>query len=405
MNVEGEKTTKLKVCLGGILSRLSGATIDDVDGGRIHEGRSSFRGFLASTEAVGRVFAVGEDKAQGVMESYGPLCVGLDGGREMMTHCWEIPVIFKMDVKKGFAYEDGDGEKVVAESPLRAVVVYDGVWFMAGYDPNQCADANERGRLEVRIRDVLVHLMKKAGQFIPQIVAPCVIPAEISLEISSRAGERLSGSFPRYLDSEWTYYDVKAGRVGLRQSHLLVKYVSDKVEVADDEVATVMADIHSSIGMSMRLYYFLEALSDWHLERKREMVERYREMCGAVEGYLKISNWNLVKKSIISNKLGKETTRLQMRLVDSTLWDDRIMRRSAEIDSYQLDEMKIIEYLRGYLKASLCEPYEGSREEYEALVSVISKIDSITSQHNFVLLSLIAVIAGFIGAIIGSLLS
>jgi hypothetical protein len=413
MEGEKEKAAVLRICLGGIVSGLTSSAVDRVTSGAMdgldscssYESRRSFRSFLMSAENVGRVFAIDEDKAEGTMKFDGPVGVGLGDEGEIMTHCWDIPVIFKMEVKKGFAYEDMNGVRDVIQSPLRAMVSYDGVWFMAAYDANQCCDMNEAYWLEPRIRDLLVDLMNRGGQFIPEIVPPCVIPADISLEIGSIVGEGQGVSFPRYDRTEIRYYGAEAGRVGLQQSHLLIKYESNKVEVVDDDVGMMMAEIHSNIGESMRSYYLLAALSHWHRKRKGEMVEGYRRICGAVEEYLKISNWNLVKKSMLSNKLGKETTRLQMRLVDSTLWDNRIIRRSAEIDSYQTDKMRIIDHIRGYTKASICEPYEDSREEYEAFMSVVSKIDKITSQHNFVLLSIIAVLAGLIGAVIGSLVS
>jgi hypothetical protein len=356
-----------------------------------------------SAENVGRVFAIEEDKAEGTMKFYGPFGVALERGEEMMTHCWQIPVIFKMDVKKGFVYEDCNGEKDVIESPLRAMVLYDGIWFMAAYDPNQCSDIGEAFWLEPRIRDVLVDLMNRGGQFVPQVVPPCVMPVDISLQIVGIVGEGGGVSFPRYDSTEIRYYGAETRKVRLKPSHLLIKYENDKDEVVDDDVGMIMLDIYSNITRSMQSYYLLEALSHWHRGRRGEMVEGYRETCAAVEEYLKISNWNLVRKSIISNKLSRETTRLQMKLVDSTLWDNRIIRDSVEIDSYQ-DKMGIMNHIREDLKGSIRKPYEQSREEYEGFMSVISKIDRITSQHNFVLLSIIAVIAGLIGAIIGSLL-
>ena len=61
-------------------------------------------------------------------------------------------------------------------------------------------------------------------------------------------------------------------------------------------------------------------------------------------------------------------------------------------------------HIKGYIRSSVSQYYEQSREEYEGFMSTISSIDKITSQHNFVLLSIIAVIAGLIGAFIGSML-
>jgi hypothetical protein len=359
-----------------------------------YETRSSFRSLLTSEKNVERVFALQEDKAEELMRCYGPVGFNLEGGAEMSTNCWEIPVIFKVDVKKGFSYKDSSGKTDVIESPLKAMVLYDGIWFMAAYEPNQYSDMGEVIWLEPRIREILVNMMHRWDKFVPQIVPPCVASVDVSLQIISRVEEGQDIRFPRYDSAE------KRGEKG---SKLLIRYKNNKDKVLDDDIAMIMLGIYSNIKDNMQSYYLLAGLSDWHEKRRYEMIEKYHETCGAVEEYLKISNWNLLKKSIISNKLSKRIMRMQMELVNNSIWDNRVMRRSVEIDSYQ-DKLGIMDHIREELRRNITEAYEQSREEYEGFMSAISSIEKMTSQHNIVLLSITAVIAGLIGAIIGSVI-
>ncbi len=107
---------------------------------------------LKSEENVERVFDVQEDKADEWGRLDGALCMDLEDGEEIETNCWRIPVVFKLNVKKGFKYEDSEGMVDVIQSPLKAAVVYNGVWFMAAYEPNQSSDLGEAFWLEPRIR-------------------------------------------------------------------------------------------------------------------------------------------------------------------------------------------------------------------------------------------------------------
>lgn len=406
MESEREKGAIFDICLGGIFSKETPSAVGEVNFPNTYETRRDFRNFLMSAENVGKVFAIEEDKAEGTMKFYGPFGVGREErGDNMLTCYWEIPVIFKMDVKKGFVYEGCNGQREVIGSALKAVVLYDGIWFMAVYDPNQCGDVGEAFWLGSRIRDILVDLMNRGGKFIPQVVPPCLMPVDISLKIISTVAKGRDVSVPKYHSTETRYYSAEKSRSRLTDlrggSSLLIKYENKRDEVLDDDVAMIMWDIYSNIGRSMESYYCLEGLSDWHMKKRDEMLEEYRRTCADVEEYLKISNWNLAKKSIMSNRLGRKTTMLQMKLVNNSLRDKKMMRDSLEIDMYQ-DKMGIMNYIREDLKDSIRRPYEETREEYEAFMSIISEIDKITSQHNFVLLSIIAVVAGLIGAIIGS---
>ena len=390
MKNEGQEVTNFDICIGGIFCRPNSSDMSEVDP---WETRSSLRNLLKSEKNVERVFELQEKKAEELIKSSGVLlrCIYLGNGEEINTYCWRIPVIFKMDVKKGFSYKDSHGETDILGCPLKAVVLYDGMWFMGAYEPGQCSDTNEAFLFEPRIREILLDMMSRGRKFVTEIVPPCVMHADISFEVN-RTKKGGDTKFPRYRSS------VKGGKNG---SKLVIRYENNRDKVTDDDIAMIMLDIYLNISNKMQSYYLIEALSHWHMKIRGEMVEEYRETCGVVEEYLKTSNWNVVKKIIISNRLGKKVMSLQMKLVDNSLWDNRLMGKSVEIDEYQ-DEIGIMDHIRGYLKDNINEPYEHSREEYEGFTSTISGIEKMTSQHNFILLGIIVVIGGFIGAIIGS---
>lgn len=390
MENEKQGVEEFAICFGGISGR---PVSSDKDGARSWEARSGFLDFLASEKNVGGVFRFPEGRAKELSGFCGRRRMYLEDGEEMDTYCWPIPMIFKLDVEKGFTYKDSAGDMDTIEGPLKAMVLYDGIWFMAAYDPEQFSDITERFFAGAHIREVLLDLMSRGGEFVPEVVAPCVMPVDVSLEVSRTEGGG---------DSEFPRYRLSVRR-GHDDSELLVKYGHKKDKAVDVDIAGIMLEIYSSIRRNMQSYYWIEASSLWHRARRRKMIEEYREMCGVVKAYLEISDWNIVKKSMTSNKLGKEATRLQMKVVNNSLWDNKLIRESAEVDSYH-DQMGIMDHIRGYLKSSISEPYGQSREEYEGFMNTISSIDKITSQHNFVLLSVIAVFAGLIGAIIGSLL-
>lgn len=394
MDKEREEVKDFNICFGGIFSKPSSGDISEADLWNSYATRSSFLDVLRSEDNIEKVFEIQEDKAEELMKFVGPIGVALGGEEDIVTNWWSIPVIFKMNVKKGFRYEYSNGMTDVIQSPLKAMVLYDGIWFMAIYEPNQCSDIGEAFWLKPRIRDILVEIIKKGGKFIPQIVPPCVMEVDISLEIISRVEEGRDIKSPEYDSSE------KCGEDG---SELSIGYINNKDKVVDDDIAMIMLDIYSSVGRDIQSYYLLEALSQWHQKRRDKMMEEYSENCAAVEKYLKIPNLNVVKKSIISNRLSKKMMSLQMKLVNNAIWDNKVIRKSVEIDSYQ-DKIGIMDHIREELKRSITEPYEQSREEYEGVMSTISSIEKMTSQHSFVLLSIVAVIAGFTGGIISSVI-
>ncbi len=236
-------------------------------------------------------------------------------------------------------------------------------------------------------------IVNGGDRFVGQVVPPCIMPTDISLRIGGPE-EGVDVRFPRY--------DRAAVKSGERGSKLLIGYVTGRDKVVDDDVAAALLDIYSSVRKDMDSYYMLAALSDWHESRRAKMMEQYRENCAGVEAYLKTPNWNVIKKSILSNRLSKKMISLQMELVNNTIWGNKVMRKSRELDSYQ-DRIGIWEHIRGGPRGSMTGAYEEAREEYEGLMSTVSSVDKMTSQHNYVLLSTVAVAAGLVGALIVSL--
>ena len=62
----------------------------------------------------------------------------------------------------------------------------------------------------------------------------------------------------------------------------------------------------------------------------------------------------------------------------------------------------IIENMRAYLKDCIVKDFNLGTVEYEGLVATLSHIERLSSQHNLILLGLVAIVAGVIGAVIGA---
>lgn len=147
----------------------------------------------------------------------------------------------------------------------------------------------------------------------------------------------------------------------------------------------------------------LSALRHWYLEQKYSVVDMYERTCKELRTYLEVPTWNIVKKGLVASRLSRNVSNIRMQLVENRLWQARITEQSNDIDSYT-DGKAIMEHMRKYLKGVTTEPFIGSSEAYEGYLNTLDHIEKISSQRNMLLLGVVAIIAGLVGALIGILI-
>jgi hypothetical protein len=307
-----------------------------------------------------------------------------------ITYSWFYPLIFKLKIPKGapFSSTDEIGQKTI--SSIEATILYNGRWFMALVDRNQFSTVEELSASGPDIRDVLKGTLETTKAFVPVLVPPCIIPKSFNVELYTK-GEKNKKRFPKYIET-YKYED---------SPKFVVSYQTESVDVTDEDIIEIMKDIYFDIGNSLDSFYLLAEQSD-HIQYEHEdVLELYKKACSGLQEYIKIPFWNIVKKCLVANALSKNVSNIQVQLVDNRLSQVHILNDAEEINAFE-DKKDILRNMKEYLKNCIVKDFNLGTVEYEGLMTNLSHMERLASQHNTILLGIVAIIAALIGVVIGA---
>ncbi len=308
---------------------------------------------------------------------------------QCITYSWTYPLVFKLGVHKGFEFKDSYERHSKTLGPIEAFILYNGIWFMALVDTNQFPTIEEHFSSGPDIRDILVTILERNELFVPIVVPPCIIPRSFKVELHNKES-RDKKHLPKYISTS-RYEDAPS---------FTVKYQTETVNVTDKDMVGIMTDIYFDLVKSLDSFYILAAKSNRAQDKHRDILETYEQLCGNLQEYTRIPSWNIFKRNRVASALSKTISNIQVQLVNNRLSQVRILNEAQEINTME-DTKGIIKNIRGYLKECVVKDFDLGTVEYEGLTATLSHIERLTSQHNIILVSLIAIAAGFIGAVIG----
>lgn len=305
-----------------------------------------------------------------------------------ITYNWMEPLVLRLKVYKGFSFTDSYNRKVKVESPIDAMVIYNGVWFMSLVDIDQFSDIYERWESAPNIRDILGTIIKKNRKFIPVDIPPCVIPKSISVRLEKIKGKKVSA---KYIGSQKI------------EDRLVLKYEKGGGRVENKDLHMIMLDIYYGAVQKLNSFYFLAHDSIIEDDKRGKVIEEYEEMCKGLKTYVEIPAWNVFKKNRFASKLSKKVSNIQVELVRNRLSQIAVIKRSEEIGNWA-DSKGILENLKDYCKECIVDGFEHGAIEYEGLKGTLSYVEGLLSQHNTMVLGAVAVGAGLIGVVIGAMI-
>ena len=307
-----------------------------------------------------------------------------------ITYSWLYPLIFRLKVNKGISYSRRNKPKRKTLSSIDAIILYNGLWFMALVDNNQFSTFDEYFFSGPNIRDILIGMLERNKLFVPVVVPPCIIPKPFNVELHTKE-EKEENRFPQYINTSRNEDSPK----------FTVKYQTETTDITDEDIIEIMKDIYFDVGSSLNSFYILAAESKRTQDERRNVSEMYDQACNYLQEYMKIPFWNIFRKCRVASALSKDVSNIQVQLVNNRLSQVRILNKAEEINTLE-DSKGIIRNMREYLKQCVVKDFNLGTVEYEGLVATLSHIERLASQHNIILLGLVAIIAGLVGVVIGA---
>jgi hypothetical protein len=343
---------------------------------------------LQSTNVVKRVW---KHQIDTDTESFGDVVIGRferKKGYFDKTHHWYYPVMLKLLVEK----EPVRQKESTSSGTFEANVLYNGVWFMALVDQSQFSSVSDYFESGPQIRDKFVEIVKECKLFKPTIIPPCIMHTHFVVHLYNQV-DKCVVDWPEYSDTKMT-----EGSKGL-----IVEYQMKKSKITERDAIMILKDIYFDIQQPITSFYLLAERADTVEEKHDSALQKYNDICIALEEYIGVSFWNLFKKWILASKLNRNIARIQLELVSSRIDQASIENELDEFTQYS-DRKSILMNMKADLQESIMKPFSLGNIEYEGLMSTLNYVDKLTSQHNTTFIGIIAIVSGIIGAIIGAIL-
>lgn len=344
-----------------------------------------------SKDIVKKVWGLEKDEPSDEGCSFGDGIIGevVKDEFQGITYSWMYPLVFKLGVHKGFNFKDSYERQSKTISSFDVFILYNGIWFMALVDTNQFSTIEEYFFSGPTIRDILVTILERNELFVPVVVFPCIIPRSLKVELHSKEVKEKK-RFPRYIGT-FKYEDAPS---------FTVKYQTETADVTDKDMVGIMTDIYFDLAESLDSFYILAAKSNRAQDKRKDILRKYDQVCNNLQEYTRIPSWNIFRRNRVANALSKTISNIQVQLVNNRLSQVSILNEAQKINVME-DNKGIIRNIRGYLKECIVKDFDLGTVEYEGLIGTLSHVERLTSQYNIIILSLIAIAAGFIGAVIG----
>lgn len=346
-------------------------------------------------DKVEKVWKLDKDEHGEARWSFGDCIVGRVVEHEFkdLAYSWLNPVIFRLKVNKGTKFSGLNKRKGETIGSIDAIVVYNGIWFMTLVDDTQFSSFEECYASGSSIRDILIGILETNKRFIPVVVPPCIIPKPFDVEVyAKKDGEG------NHSQRNIKYISTSSSQ---DPSRLTVKYETESANIAEEDVIEIIKDIYFDVCSSLDSFYTLAQESNRTQDERNNVSEMYDEACNYLQEYIKVPFWNIFKKCQVANALRKNVSNIQVQLVRNRFSQVSTLNEAGEIDRLR-DSKGIIENMRAYLKECVVKDFNLGAVEYEGLTGTLSYIDRLASQHNTILLGVVAIIAGVIGAVIGA---
>ncbi len=360
------------------------------------QGKRNLVELLCKTkDKVEKVWKLDEDELGGAHWSFGDSIVGRVVEHEFidLAYSWLNPVIFRLKVDKGTKFSRLNKRKGETIGSIDAIVVYNGIWFMTVVDSSQFLSFEEYYASGPNIRDVLVAIFETNKRFTPVVVPPCIIPIPFDVEVYAKE------------DGEGDHSQRNIKYISTSGSQdpprLTVKYETGSTNIAEEDILEIVKDIYFGVCSSLDSFYTLAQESNQTQDERNNVSEMYDQACNYLQEYIKVPFWNIFKKCQVANALRKGVSNIQVQLVRNRFSQVSVLNKAGEIDRLR-DSKGIIENMRAYLKECVVKDFNLGAVEYEGLAGTLSYIDRLASQHNTILLGVVAIIAGIIGAVIGA---
>jgi len=337
-----------------------------------------------------------EDTAQSTnpeFNQYGVLGRVIKGKFEEFTYVLDTPVVFQLNVSKGTKYVDCYGRENETLNGFKAIVLHNGVWFLAvAYDHENKSSVHYESPGPI-IRDVYQTTLNNSGFFTPSSIPPSIIPRRIVVALSGNRGNE---------QNERTYVLYTGHSISSGLSDLTLEYeLATKEARNEDIIAQVLLDIYYNICSDLNEFYSIAHMSNRVSEEHGSILEKYTQACEYVRMYYNTPFWNIIYKIILAARMKKAISIIQIELVDSRLSQLQIMTEASRTATSE-DYIGIIGYLKPYLKECIEKDFVLAKDEYEGFSATLTHMNSIAMQQDAIILAVVAIIAGIIGAIIGS---
>ena len=380
--------------IGGLFAEPNRTeTGSEVDPSRVKQNLAELLG--STKDKVEWVSKLDKDKLEDSSRSFGDSVLGrhVEHGFEAIAYWWSYPLIFKLKVDKETNFSDLDGSKSETISPIEAIIAYNGMWFTALADDSQFSSVEEYFFSGPRIRDVLVGILKNSKEFAPVVVPPCIIPRELRIEVYTKD------------DEEENQFQRKIKSIGTSSSEdsleFTVKYRMQSASITDEDVIEIIQDIYFDLRSSLSSFYMLMEQSNRTQRERNDVSEMYDQACSDLQEYMKVPFWNILRKCQIAGALRKNVSNIQVQLARNRFSQVAILNKAEEINTLR-DHKGIIENMRAYLRERIVKDFASGAVEYEGLTATLSHMERLASQHDTILLGVVAIVAGIIGVFIGA---
>ena len=380
------------ISIGGIFARPTTGIHDKMDPSKARN--ALVKMLNGRKDVVKEVWDLEEDKFKDKKSSVHNMTYMRydESGDKGTTYFWEYPLIWRLKVDKEFGFKDNSGRRKTGSS-IDAIIIYNGIWFMDLVDLSQFSNIDEIFFCGPNIRDILVNLMSNNKIFVPDVVPPCVLPADLIVQIDFGAGKGRKG-VPEYIGS----LERK------NSSGLILKYRTGSEKISNEELVEVAEDFYFSTTRSFERFYILAKRASIEEDKRATVLELYDRICKDLQKYLEVKYWDIFKGSRIAGELSKNVSSIQVQLVRNRLSQVKIIKTSEEINTLE-DNKGVMDNLREYLKHCIVKNFEQGTIEYEGLEGTLQHIERVSSQHNLIILGIVAIFAGFMGALIGAWIS